>query len=1511
MNHNLNAMGRGRSKMNQFRKKNQKIVNIQRPLNKIPGKKTVAPSSSTSSALRWGAASRSNVNSSTILNSSSRSYTTDSTDSKIILALSHGRGDATCEVGLALINVSKPLLILCQISDTPSYVNTLRKINIFSPTEILVPMTFMSNSLASNRLLDKIKQNFKDTTITAVSRPTFNNITGMQYVKQLCANEWNSVILILQQKYYCLAATAALLNYIETVLFVFYSKQSLKIEYQESEGFAIIDVATADNLELVSSASSIYNKKASLFGILNYCRTKIGSCTLRANILQPPCMVMDIEARLNCISEILHDSNALTGIQLALTNLKNVDQLLTIPTISFEYQETCSERQLNYILTLNSILENINPLKDIMATFSEQFFVDFHKTLSNSNFVVIRKLIHLLIHTDARPGKGNQGTIQRCFAVKPGVNALLDIVRKSYSERVDDMREYVKELAGKYNLPLTLSNNCKKGYHIVLALNQQTKKSFKKSDLPPEFIQVERLATSVTMKTLRLLNFTVRVEDIQIEVIKLSNVMIHQLFVELRAYMGLFYQLCEEVAKLDMLQSLAQASCIASYTRPEFKDYTDLVDARHPLLDILRETEPTSNSIFVSKYKNIHIITGPNSSGKSIFIRQLLLLQVMAQIGSFVPATKAVFKPCDRILARVQFDDKMECNASTFVLEIKEMQYFRTILTDNTLIIIDELCRSTAVGEGTAMAVALCEDLAKTQAHCFFATHFIFMTNVADVYPNVQNWQMETLEENHKNSIKLNYTYRLIRGVTTTKRYGLFAATKSWPKIITDDAKRIFGNIQEATISSGTKKMQEAFRLKYDLEMELKLLKLRGMLTCTEVNAILSEYLERLKELGYNLEDDNNIQLTVNSKNNSPRNMPNQNNSGLNINLESSVNISSINNYCEVVYSQTNLSSSLSKQNVFNLSQIVNSPNLSIIQKDEDPDVTLAIQEAQEMSSYFIDGPEQDAFQQKDSQQFLSFLNDSEPKPFHFDTQIKSEHLDNNSFENFVKDLDPDVSMAIQEAQEVSQCFMDPNDEWNAIRENEVNQDVGGKRVLIKSVHIFDAFNNLVDVQIHPPPRNQGLEEKNRVVNEDHQGMYCSDMHQQDIFCPKTHHQEMHCPKTHQQEIHFPDIHQEEIHFPDVHQQEIHFPDIHQQEIHFPDIHQQDIHFPDIHQQKIHFPDIHQQEIHCPKTQQQEIHCLKTHQQEMECPDIHQQEIHFPNVHHDEIYCPDIHQDMHCLNIHNQEIHSPDLHQQSQLYNKTTNDKNQTLNLFSEMISTNTQDMNTQKHKNIFESSPNSDIFQIDDTSPKKISPILTSKDSSKNSTKTSSNSKKSFFSTPSTLPWKRKRATFKTPLKQQGLMTFKPPKPLSKQEILKNQREIMQKYMECNSEEEAVKNMELLMNMPSVSQLRHQQYVARVQRTQDGIVVAVPVASPKRKQKQPIPLKTRISSENFDKTLLSDKNSQKFIDFLESKKDDGFMFNFGSQPQSSNPFVSKSETPEGYYKNNKSGINDLYSKYL
>ncbi|XP_047533429.1 mutS protein homolog 4-like [Vanessa atalanta] len=594
-------------------------------------------------------------------------------------AISEGRGMARGEIGIAAIDLRHPHMVLCQFSDTLLYSHTLTKINLFNPIEIIVPHTFCEGPQV-NQLYKLIKDHFPLLNLTAVQRRHFNDAAGRQNIQTLCAPQYSAVYLQVLHKFYALTAAAAVLKYVEYIQCIVFARESLKIEYHSSENTMIIDVGTATQLELVQPLVPSAGPTCCLLGVLGPTYTIGGIRALRAAILQPSCKKEFIEARLDAVQELIESESGL------------------------------------------------------MADLQD---------FENPHYEEIANHIRNVIQDDAHLEKGAMGSLQRCFAVKPEINGLLDVARRTYSELIEDIQKIVEQLSETYDLPIRLNQNVMKGFHVVLPVAPKNRRQFIVEDLPPIFIQVVFNGASVTMTTEELVVLDQQAKESLNEIQKMSNIVISSLLKELRPFMSSLYTLCEDVAELDILLALAH------YASPE---------------------------------KNFTIITGPNMGGKSIYIKQIAIMQIMAQLGCFLPATNAVLRLCDRIFSRIGFNDSVEFNASTYVIEMKETQHILNGLTSTSLVIIDELCRGTNIEEGTSMAWAICEELLMSEAFTFFTTHFIYLTRLQDLYHNVINCHTtvkEVVTNSDPSEKKLVYEHRIESGITKIEHYGLALAART------------------------------------------------------------------------------------------------------------------------------------------------------------------------------------------------------------------------------------------------------------------------------------------------------------------------------------------------------------------------------------------------------------------------------------------------------------------------------------------------------------------------------------------------------------------------------------------------------------------------------------------------------------------------------------------------------------------------------------------------------------
>uniref|UniRef100_W5K1S4 MutS homolog 4 n=1 Tax=Astyanax mexicanus TaxID=7994 RepID=W5K1S4_ASTMX len=711
------------------------------------------------------------------------SSATLSHSSSVIVAVVEGRGLARGEIGLSSINMKSPELVLSQFADTGTYAKVITKLHILMPLEILMPDT-ASEKGQGTKLFNLITENVPSVSFTAIQRKYFNERKGLEYIQQLCAPEFSTVLMEVQTKYYCLASAAALLKYVEFIQNSVYAPKSLKVSFTGSEQTTMIDSVSAKNLELV-----INNRDQSdhtLFGVLNHTKTPGGGRRLRSNILEPLLDVDTINTRLDAIQELLQDEELFFGLKSAITHFLDVDQLLS-SLVQVPKQET--SQQVCYFIDslLAWIKHDFYFLQKL--TFSIAFF-----HFSSHRFKSILDEIKTVINDDTTSLKGSLNMrTQKCYAVRPNVNEFLDIARRAYTEVVDDIAGLVDQLGEKYGLPLRTIFSTARGFFIQLSLEGVV---LPEGHLPEEFIK----KNNYSFTTLDLMKMNSRCEEALKEIFHMSYMVICRLLNGVYEQIHCLYKLSDAVSMLDMLLSLANACTLSDYVRPEFTDTLAIKQGRHPTLERITGKQPISNNSYISEGSNFVIVTGPNMSGKSTYLRQVALCQIMAQIGSFVPAEYASFRVADQIFTRIGVDDDFETNSSTFMVEMKEVSYITHTASERSLIIIDELGRGTSAEEGIGICHAVCEFLINLKAFTLFATHYLELCQLETLYPNVENQHMQVQhirrEDNSTESVV--YTYLLTRGFSEERNYGIRAAEMtSMPPSIIQEAKSIAAKVSQ------------------------------------------------------------------------------------------------------------------------------------------------------------------------------------------------------------------------------------------------------------------------------------------------------------------------------------------------------------------------------------------------------------------------------------------------------------------------------------------------------------------------------------------------------------------------------------------------------------------------------------------------------------------------------------------------------------------------------------------
>ncbi|RUS80534.1 hypothetical protein EGW08_011718, partial [Elysia chlorotica] len=705
------------------------------------------------------------------------SHVSTETNSSTIIAIVEGRGQARGEIGITSLDLKQPVLVLTQFSDCQTYSKTLSTLYYTNPLEILVPNTMWESS--SNKLFSLINDHFPTVTVSSVQRRYFNESKGLQCVKHLCAAEYKSIELQISSKYYCLATAAALLKYVEHIQNIIFAPSSLKVVFKGCNHITMIGKDGKEEFRFKRNIAS----SDSLYGVLNHTQTQGGARLLRSNILQPVKDEETICLRQHAVMELTEKEDLFFNLQSVIGRFLDIGYIVGL-CIQTPKQETArtAESKLNCVLMLKHVLQLVTPLRENLSNCENQLFKTYYQALESSQYKMILDKIGEVISEDAHFQKGlAQQRAQKCCAVKvkKKINLKLKVYLFLYFPSA-----MVRQLAEHYKLPLRMSYSSLRGFHI-----QMNSSSGFQDSLPPVFIKVAKFKSTLSFTTMDL----VRAISKLFICLILTLIFVSELLTKLHEHMGCLYELADIVGMVDMLLSFAHCATLSSYVCPEFTDTLAIKQGVHPILQRISTETVVANDTYASEHSNFIIITGPNMGGKSTYLRQVALLQIMAQIGSFVPAQYASFRIADQIFSRIGSDGHMESNSSTFTLEMKETNYIIQNVTNNCLVIIDELGRGTSAEEGVGLCWAVCEFLLKTQAFSFFVTHFKQLAELNRNYPNVANYFFEVQRtfNAEANCEKISFTHVLSRGITPETHYGLhLAKLSSMPLSVVEEARK-------------------------------------------------------------------------------------------------------------------------------------------------------------------------------------------------------------------------------------------------------------------------------------------------------------------------------------------------------------------------------------------------------------------------------------------------------------------------------------------------------------------------------------------------------------------------------------------------------------------------------------------------------------------------------------------------------------------------------------------------
>ncbi|KAF5971216.1 hypothetical protein FBULB1_9356 [Fusarium bulbicola] len=522
--------------------------------------------------------------------------------------------------------------------------------------------------------------------------------------------------------------------------------------------------------------------------------------------------------------------------------ISSLAALVIVPT-NADVQQV--EEQINQVLMIKSFLESIPELHTALGPANSVLLTKVRELCRPQITSHSLNTIRLTIEADVTYMKSALDLRnQRTFAVKAGINGMLDVARQTYKELTEDIHQHINALNEAHGLDANLRYDNGRKYWLRLRAAD-----FDDRPLPDLLINVVRKKDKIECQTLDLVKLNLRLSDTSNEVVIRSDKVIQDLLKELRSDVPHLFRVCESVALVDMITSFAQLATTRNYVKPDLSTTLALKAARHPVLDKTMNGTFVPNDYYSTEQYCFHIVTGCNMSGKSTYIRAVALLQIMAQIGSFVPAEYAAFPIIHSIFARVSLDDNIESNLSTFSVEMREMSFILRNIDDKSLAVIDELGRATSNRDGLAIAIAMSEALIQSKASIWFATHYVDLTKVLADRPGILNLHLAATTSTTEDGLPhITMLYKATSGaIRGEEHYGInLARAIGLPQSFIVKAEEVAKDIRQKRET--TKRSSESTRLVARRKLILNLQDALRQAKDSGSEEALPGYLQRLQE---------------------------------------------------------------------------------------------------------------------------------------------------------------------------------------------------------------------------------------------------------------------------------------------------------------------------------------------------------------------------------------------------------------------------------------------------------------------------------------------------------------------------------------------------------------------------------------------------------------------------------------------------------------------------------------
>ena len=675
--------------------------------------------------------------------------------------------------GLAFADISTGSVLVTEVSGEMAAINELGK---YAPHEVIyaeeLPQLRSVVGFLKDRLCCAAQAGDRDAYTEETAKKLVTEQFGEDTVTRLAGTPL------------AVRALGGLMAYLKVTQFTGLERLLEAKSYLPQE-YMRLDVAARRNLELTETMRS-REKRGTLFWVLDKTKTSMGRRLLRSSIEQPLLSVNAINRRLNAVTELTRNSILISELAAALDGVYDLERLMT--------RVVYGNPPVKDMIALGATTARLPAIKELLGEVQCALLREIEQNIDPLEDVA--RLIGSAIDPDSD------------IPLKEG-----GVIREGYDKQLDEARHLSKDIRGilaeieEREKDATGIRTLRIGYNRVFGYYIEVSNSFK-DQVPAHYIRKQTLTNAERYITEEIKELEERVLHAQQEAIDRAAELYEQVRATVAAELPRIQQTAAAVAGLDMLCGLATVALNNNYCCPtvDLSDEIEISEGRHPVVEQLLDGVPfVPNDTKLNNRENqIAVLTGPNMAGKSTYMRQVALIVLMAQIGSFVPAASAKIGIVDGIYTRVGASDDLTTGQSTFMVEMSEVANILKEATEKSLLILDEIGRGTSTYDGMSIARAVIEYIAdrkKLGAKTLFATHYHELTELEELIPCVKNYNVAV----KKRGEDIVFLRRIIPG-GVDESYGIEVSKLAGiPRWVIDRAYEVLSSLEEGQTVSEVK----------------------------------------------------------------------------------------------------------------------------------------------------------------------------------------------------------------------------------------------------------------------------------------------------------------------------------------------------------------------------------------------------------------------------------------------------------------------------------------------------------------------------------------------------------------------------------------------------------------------------------------------------------------------------------------------------------------------------------